>query len=141
MGTLSNLIEFVPVNNTPPGALNNPQTHEIFRPARQYAEPSNFTFYPPFGPFTVGGVHEISGRQFLAGYWQYQSNNNQIVSVPERPVDMGTFQAIVKSNLAYTQPTSGIYLQGRTRTNGHVVAGEAPNQGIYTGFGYGDEGA
>lgn len=141
MGTLSNLIEFQPFSMVPPGALGNPQTIEIFRASQPYAEPAHFTFYPPMGPFTAAGVSEVTGTEFIQGRVFYPVANAQIVSVPERPVDQGTFQAITaNSKLQYTQPVRGVYNQPRQATvvNTTSVAGQAPTQGIYTGYGDGD---
>jgi hypothetical protein len=142
MGTMSNLIEFQPFNMAPVGNFDNPMTGEIFRSSIPYAEPSHFAFYPAFGPFAVAGISEVTGTAFLARLQRIFTNNDQIVSVPERPVDMGTFQAIINRNQStagqsnYIQPNSGVYLQPRQATvvNTVSVAGIAPTIGVYTGY-------
>lgn len=136
MGTMSNLIEFQPFSMIPP-TYYNPQTQQGFRQANTYAEPKHLTFYPPFGPFTAAGVSEITRTEFLAGYNPMPRANAEIVSVPERPVDQGTYQAITQNKMQYNQPNRGVYLQPRTATvvNTTSVAGQAPNTGVYTGYG------
>lgn len=158
MGTLDLLKEYRPFSMVPPGALpaNSPMTQEDFRPAFSYNEspqPVHLAFYPPFGPFAKAGIYERNNFEFLAGFTPFPKANTQIVTVPERPVDFGTYEAVKARGgtaLDYNQPPRGTSLQPRVITNMHAVAGSAPNQGIYTGFGggggftnlvrYGDEG-
>ena len=86
---------------------------------------------------TVGGIYEVTGAEFLAVNQKPVINNNQIVSVPERPVDKGTWQAIVAGNqiknINYNGPQSGVYLQPRNIGTSHVIYGAAPTSGVYTG--------
>lgn len=158
MGTLDILKEYRPFSMVPPGALpeNSPMTQQDMRPAFPYNEspnPTHLAFYPPFGPFAKAGIYEVNGFEFLAGFQPYHRSNTQVVTAPERPVDFGTYEAVAARGgtaLDYNQPPRGTSLQPRVITNSHAVAGNAPNQGIYTGFGggggftnlirYGDEG-
>lgn len=136
MGTLSNLIEYQPFNMTPPGALPNPLTQQEFRVADTYANPLHFYSYPPFGPFTSAGIYEVNGLEFIQQKWRWPQAGTMLVTVPERPVDQGTVNALPQRNTYqdYNQPSRGTYLQPRQTTNSVSVAGNAPNQGVYTGF-------
>lgn len=138
MGTLSLLLEFTPFSGPLRNDLNNPQTVEIFKPAVSYPEPEHFTFFPKPGPFTVAGISEVFGLEFLASKQKPVIANTQIVSVPERPVDKGTFDALIAGNNAkqvnYNGPQSGVYLQNRSVGTSKVTIGQAPTQGIYSGL-------
>jgi hypothetical protein len=149
MGTLSLLLEWQPFNMTPPGAFNNPQTDETFRNPPPYAEPAHFTFYPGMDARapnnTRAGVWEINGKEFLAAAPVFPIANTEIVTVPERPVDKGTWMALTQGKYQYAgnnpvaiypggYPDRGVYNQPRNITSAHAVAGAAPSAGIYTGF-------
>lgn len=145
MGTMSNLIEFQPFDMVPPTYVN-PQTKQNFLPSVPFAEPAHLTFFPAPGPFTVAGISEVTHTGFLAGFNPFPVANEQIVSVPERPVDQGTFRAITARSQpasgqpTYAQPSRGIYNQPAQAivVNKTSVAGSAPVTGVYTGFGDGN---
>lgn len=131
---ISNWGGYAPFSGPLHGDLQNPQTVQVQKPARTYAEPTALTFFPNPGPFTVGGISEVFLQEFLASPQKPVIANTQVVSVPERPVDRGTWEALVASNQTYLTPQSGIYLQGKQQQAGSLVFyGQAPNQGIYTG--------
>lgn len=146
MGTMSNLIEFQPFDMIPPTYVND-QTRQVFKQANVYAEPAHLTFFPKPGPYTEAGISEITGTEFLAAYNRMPIANDQIVTVPDRPVDEGTYRAIVargqpiNGQATYVQPNRGVYLQPLQQAvvNTNSVAGSAPTQGIYTGFGDSDQ--
>jgi hypothetical protein len=131
---LSNWLGYSPFSGPLHGDLQDPQTGEVFKQARSYAEPTNFTFFPQPGPFTVGGISEVFLQEFLALPQKPVQANTQVVSVPERPVDQGTWLALVGKNQTYLTPERGVYLQSKQQQAGSLVFyGQAPNQGIYTG--------
>lgn len=146
MGTLSNLLEFEPFDMVPPGVVNNPQTFVEFRAAKPYASPEHFTFFAPKGPWSVGNYDTFSiygGRngQYLAGLQDYFDSNAQIVTVPDRPVDQGTYLALLQKPQPanggqpnYATPPRGTALQPRLALDGTVTSGSAPTQGVYTGY-------
>lgn len=130
MGQLDILKSFKPENNTPLDAVNNPlsnyeqrQSHVYMSPAEAYGNDWRM------GPFTPAGVSEVTHSEFLQDKWHWPSSNVQIVTVPERPVDEGTFNSYI-GNKGY----SGVYLQSNVTGTSKQVAGQAPTSGIYTGF-------
>lgn len=143
MGTLSNLIEYQPFSMLPPGALPNAYTEVTFRPTTMpYAQPTHGQYGGIPGPFTVGGVYEINGKEFLAGFQPYWESNVNFTTVPQAPISRGTDVPQERSHLLYSQPNDGVYLQNLYTKSGKAFAGQAPNQGVYTGFGMtGDDGS
>lgn len=137
MGQLDFIKSYDPVNITPQGATGNPLSYYEQRPVKPgYASPEEIAGnYWQMGPYTPAGIYEVNGQEFLQARldWSSVMANAQIVSVPERPVDKGTFDAY-----GGTQKT-GIYLQSNVVGTTKQVAGSAPSTGIYTGF-YGDNG-
>lgn len=137
MGQLDILKGFEPVNITPQGATGNPLSFYEQRPVKPgYASPEETAGNDwKMGPFSPAGVYEVNGQEFLQARlnWASVMSNAQIVSVPERPVDKGTFVGFggTMKNGVYNQPLQ----TGTTKQ----VAGSAPTTGIYTGF-YGSNG-
>lgn len=132
MGQLDMIKGFEPVNITPQGATGNPLEYYNQMPVKPgWANPEQVAGnYWQMGPFTPAGVYEVNGQEFLQARlnWASVMSNAQIVSVPERPVDKGTFDAI-----GGTQ-RSGIYNQNYQIGTTKQTAGSAPTTGIYTGY-------
>lgn len=130
MGQMDMLKSFQPVNITPQGATGNPLEYYVQRAVSPgYASPEITAGNDwKMGPFTSAGVYEVNGTEFLQDRWHWPFANTQIVSVPERPVDKGTFDAV-----GGTMKT-GIYLQGNVIGTTKQFAGSAPTTGVYTGF-------
>lgn len=89
------------------------------------------------GPFAPAYVDTTPGVTFMHGFlqerlhWEDFRTNAQVVTVPDRPVDAGTFNRIAQNR-------SGVYLQPLAIGNAHQISGSAPTTGIYTGY-YEDE--
>lgn len=131
MGQLDALKVYQPVNNTPYGAVNNPLTNYEARQSRVYMSPAEaYGNAWKMGPFTPAGISETAQAEFLQDRWHWPTSNVQIVTVPERPVDQGTFNSFI-GNGGY----SGVYLQNNVIGTSKQVAGQAPTQGVYTGLG------
>lgn len=129
MGTLDINKSYQPINNTPQGAFSNPLSYYEFRTARTYENPVSFSMSPVPGPFTPAGISETQLREFLQDKWHWPSANAQIVSTPERPVDQGTYNAILGN-----AGQSGVYLQSNVIGTTKQYSGTTPTTGIYTGY-------
>lgn len=127
MGQLDIINGYEPQNITPQGAYSNPLSYYQFIPATTYANPEHFGYAGVPGPFTVAGLSEVTGTEFLQPLKQWPLANTQIVSVPARPVDKGTYDA-------YLQNSTGVYLQNAQTGIVHQYSGAAPTTGIYTGY-------
>lgn len=85
------------------------------------------------GPFAPANVDVTPGPTFMHEFLQDKLNwadfrtNVQVVTVPDRPVDQGTFNALA-------QMRTGVYLQPLAIGTAHQVSGSAPTTGIYTGY-------
>lgn len=119
--------------------LGNPLLHQEYRPIDHgYASPQRFAGNRwLMGPFAPAHVDVTPGPTFMHEFlqdrdqWQNRRCNTQIVTVPDRPVDRGTFNSIAQNR-------SGVYNQPLAIGSAHVVSGSAPTTGIYTGY-YEDE--
>lgn len=127
MGQLDYIKSFEPINNTPVGATGNPLEYYKQMPTVTWSTPSHFSMSPVNGPFTPAGVYEVTGAKFLQDKMYWGAANTQIVSAPERPVDKGTYDALL-------QNSTGVYLQSQWVGVAHQYAGKAPTTGIYTGY-------
>lgn len=131
MGQLDALKPYQPENITPVGAVRNDLSDYEQRMSRVYMTPAEaYGNAWKMGPFTPAGISETEQREFLQDRWHWPATNVQIVTVPERPVDEGTFNAFI-GNSGY----SGVYLQGNVTGTTKQVAGQAPTTGVYTGLG------
>lgn len=143
MGMLDFVRGFIPTTTISEEATSGPLQRLTINnqiPSRPYAEPAHFGYANP-GSFIKAGIYEVTGQEFIQQRPAWMWANDQIVSVPERPVDKGTFRAVVAgsaSGLHYVQPDSGVYLQPNVIGSSIPVAGTAPTQGIYTGLGVND---
>jgi hypothetical protein len=129
MGQLDMIKGFEPINITPNAALGNPLSNYEQRSSLTYASPERFSMAGLPGPFTPAGISETAMAEFLQDRWNWPSANTQFVTVPERPIDAGTYNAL-KGNAG----KSGVYLQGMVTGTVHQYAGSAPTTGIYTGY-------
>lgn len=120
--------------------LANPLLHYEYRPIMQpgYASPQRFEGNRwLMGPFAPANVDVTPGPSFMHEFLQDRLNwadfrtNAQIVTVPDRPVDQGTYNRIAQNR-------SGVYLQPLAVGTSHQISGSAPTTGIYTGY-YEDE--
>lgn len=138
MGTMNTTgMDFHPTPNNiqPPGVYDNSQTFQIFRPSIPYAEPQHFTDFQ-FGPFALAEWDSVEGMQYIVPRQRFADANTQIVSVPEQPVDKGTFNALKAQGQSIGGVGgSGIALQNAATYPGTVFAGQAPYSGVYTGIG------
>lgn len=121
----SNFSGYTPVTISNPELYGNQLTQTQFRVAAQYATPEHLEFAAAPGPFMPAGVYEVNSQYFLQQRPKIFSNNLQIVTVPERPIDAGTALAGINS---------GVYNQKRVIGISHSAYGSAPTTGIYSGF-------
>lgn len=137
MGQLDYIKSYDPVNLTPQGATGNPLEFYVQQPSLTWATPEQIAGnYWQMGPWTPAGIYEVNGAEFLQQRlnWASIMSNSQIVTVPDQPVDAGTYEAYggtMKTGV-YNQP---LFFLGTTKQ----VAGSAPTTGVYTGF-YGNAG-
>lgn len=129
MGTLDILKSYQPENITPQGAYSNPLSEWEYRTARTYNNPKEILSAAIPGPFTPAGISETKLAEFLQDRWHWPSANAQIVTIPDRPVDAGTYNAVL-GNIGQ----SGIYLQNNVIGTTKQTSGSAPVTGIYTGY-------
>jgi hypothetical protein len=129
MGQLDMLKGFKPENITPQGAFSNPLGLYQWRTADIYPNPENFSMAGIPGPFTPAGVSEVTRSEFLQDKWHWPRANGQMVTVPERPIDQGTYNAILGN-----AGQSGVYLQNNVIGSSKSTSGSAPTTGIYTGY-------
>lgn len=138
MGTMNTTgLDFHPTPNLiqPPGVFNNPQTVQGFRPSIPYAEPQHFTEYPA-GSFALAEWDSVEGMQYIVSRQRFSGSNTQIVSVPEQPVDKGTYEALQAQGPSVgSMRGSGVALQNVATNPGTVFFGQAPYSGVYTGVG------
>lgn len=127
MGQLDFIKSYTPESIQPDAAYNSPLQNIEYRVAKTYANPTNFGLGTLPGPFTVAGISETQHAQFTQDRWNWPTTNVMIVSVPERPIDGGTLDAIAAG-------ISGVYLQKKVTGTTKQYSGSAPVQGVYTGY-------
>jgi hypothetical protein len=119
----------------PEATVHNPLTNYEQRPSNTYASPQHLMGNEwQMGPFTPAGVWEVNGLEFLQGRFIWPSSNTQIVTVPDRPIDQGTYEEILAMSKPSRPSISAVYLQPRAIGTDKSVSGSAPTTGIYTGY-------
>lgn len=132
MAAMSQLNGFEPHNITSHLALNGPQNTTIHYTMRvrnpEYPSPQSWYERPPgsFAQAALSTTHIL----YLQDKWSWPLANAQIVTVPGRPIDKGTYSQFVALGRG-----SGVYLQEHPINNTLAVASQAPTKGVYTGLG------
>lgn len=134
----SNFAGYSPVTISPGGDFRDIQTYVEYKPIGNmgrggYPVAEHYTMLPPPGLRTIAGVWEINNHEFIQSRDPWKIANNQIVTVPERPVDKGTFKQYQANNSQWVT-RSGVALQPINTISNIPAYGSAPTAGIYTGL-------